>query len=485
MNETVSGRDTRIAVLLAVAAAAVFAATLQARLMSDGIWIVDFLHAPHHDRIPTHPLFWFVQWALAAVLPEVSVETLARATSVASGGLATGLVYLACRGLGATRAGAVGAALLLVASPAAWFFATTIEYHALQMAAAAVALCVAVFAPWERRGLALSLSTLAFAPAFLSHQVFALLGPGWVLLVAWLAARAGRPFGWRALVFGVGPLLLAGLLLPQYAVELWNGGGGLEFDRETAILSAYTGKFAPGAMIWSGWLMRLALLVPVALLGWLGLRRERRLRTALLVGVGFPWLVFITVYPLPERGGFFLGSGVLWAASASFARLTPATWFGAVLLQACLGWLSVREFDSAFDPAERAEQVRLALPEGGVLASLEDLAPSITRQVPEVTELDLVPLVRRALELGLSPELFATQLTGEWARGIEQTPVAIDRSYRFWVDRSDVVFDQDSESIRLRHEAYVDALEASCEERFDTVVFDHPSWPLLLLVPRS
>lgn len=481
-----SGRDTRLAAGLGLAVAAVFAATLQARLMSDGIWIVEFLHAPHHDRIPTHPLFWFVQWGLGAVFPGAAVETLARATSVAAGGLSASLVFLACRRLGAARTSAVGATLLLVASPAAWFFSTTIEYHALQMAAAAVAFCVTVFAPWERRGLALALSTAAFAPAFLSHQVFALLGPGWVLLVGWLAARAGRPFGWRGLVLGVGPLLLAGLLLPQFVVEAWNGGdGGLEFDRETAILSAYTGKFAPLAMVWSGWLTRLALLVPVAVLGWFGLRGERGLALALLVGVGFPWLVFVTVYPLPERGGFFLGSGVLWAALASFARLAPGAWVGAVLLQALLGWWSVRSFDSAFDPAERADQVRLALPEGGVLASLEDLAPRVTFDVPEVTELDLVPLVRKALELGITPELFAAQLTGEWERQLEELPVAVDRSYRFWVDRSDVVFDQDSESIRLRHEAYVDALEASVEERFEVTALDHPSWPLWRLEPRT
>ena len=174
---------------LALLTLGLFVALPMDRIFSDGLFLIRLVEAgptPYYNvaYVPLgyalhgvfEPVFgWSVDTALtvfSAILMSVGVW---------------GTVDLGLK-LGLGKAPLALSALLLLCSPGALFFGTTVEVHAMQFAGAAWAVNLA-WSARERLGFAAwRMLALAFAVAFLAHLSHAIILPG-----LWLLARRSKP----------------------------------------------------------------------------------------------------------------------------------------------------------------------------------------------------------------------------------------------------------------------------------------------------
>ncbi|MFT4709635.1 MAG: hypothetical protein ACI9D0_000119 [Bacteroidia bacterium] len=155
------------------------------RIFSDGLFLIQLVEAgpaPYYNvaYVPSG----FVLYRLLEPLVGWSVDTALTLFSAVLMALGVwGTLRLGLR-LGLRTGPLVVAGLLLLCSPGALFFGSTVEVHAMQFAGAAWALNLAWSAREKRGAAAWRLLALAFVVAFLAHLSNAIILPG-----LWLLAR--------------------------------------------------------------------------------------------------------------------------------------------------------------------------------------------------------------------------------------------------------------------------------------------------------
>ncbi len=475
--------DAMLALGLAVLGAGLFMWSAQTRMHGDASWMLVAL-AESGSGAFLHPLLYPVFRVVHGALGGEAAES-AYLVSHLAGGVGLGASYLLARGLRATRVGAVLSTLLLMGTPALWFFATTIEVHALQFAVSALAGCCVLFAPWRRPWLAAILSLAVLVPVHASHQFSVLMGFGWPALIRVAHERSGRKLSWVRAYAIWGPLALGVLVATQIGIGwLRHGALSLDVGAETTILSQYhdSGRFLE--MAWRGWIVCLGLLLPVAL--WGGLRTGRggvctaSERWTPLIFWLLPVLFLLFVYPVPERGGFTLGSApflAVWAAHALggvvLRGAMPVLALALVLGQLALGWSSVRAFDRGYDPDERLRIAREVLGGEGILFVGDHLAPVLHYFDPQLLEVDAVVGMRQAVEHGPDPrpELLEPLLRAH----VGQRGLAIDLSYGTAPDRRAFILNDPTTEDRR----WMDAFVAWVRAHYSTREHPDPWWPLL------
>jgi len=186
--------DVRIAGLLAVAGTLLFLASMQTPFWGDGRGLVDRIAEGEWQR---HHVFYLpLAHALDSVGGVVGLDVRGSLElfSALMTGFALGLFYLAARWLALPVHAALLGCALLATIPVNWWYATTVEIHALQLAACAGALL------WTTRASALgTLGTSALGPAVLlalltgSHLSGALAAPALALLALFGSGRWAWP----------------------------------------------------------------------------------------------------------------------------------------------------------------------------------------------------------------------------------------------------------------------------------------------------
>lgn len=463
-TRAVGRRDLGAALALAVATTLLYAATAQTRMHGDASWMVEAL--VERREVQVHVFAGWVYRMFTGVFSGVDPIRAAYWLSHLFAGVGCGAVFLLCRAFGAGRRAAAAATVLVAVSPALWFFATTVEVHALHFGVVATFACCVVFAPWRRPLVALALVCALFPLVYVSHQMSVWLGFGWVLLARASVERLGGRMRWREALLGVGPLLLFVLAAAIVWVGwLRSGRIGWDVGHEQRILEAYTASGYALEMAWRGWLLPLGCLVPLGIAACFrsrGAPPVRALAAAFLVP---PLLFLLFLYPVPERGGFFLGSVPFLALliSVGGGRRWTGLVLGACLLQAVWARTSIDAWDRGFDPRARAERLEQVLGERGVLLVADHRAPRISLYLPGWIEVSLLPLWTRG-----GDELVAEGVREALRRG----PVAVDLSYRVDAAREGFTLD---EVPRDPFWAELDALW----DRWDTTVHEDPFWPLL------
>jgi hypothetical protein len=470
-----------VALALALASYALYRLTCQARQYGDGPLLVSvFSSQPEGGAWWSHALYLPLASALWRAGEWTYPADVLRVLSSIPAALAVGLTYGLARGCGAARtAAALGAALLAV-SPGFWFFATTIELHALHAACVALCGCAILFAPW-RRPLAAALIAAAPLPLiYLSHQSGLLMGPGLVLLVQVARRRRGlAPLPLSILLLAVGPLFLAAALAALPIGAALNGepmahlfGVGVDtvrsFDRGFAWRS-----------LWDGWLQPLALVLPLAAAGVVRSRARGWMRIALL-GLCLPPLAFFLTWGLPERGGYALGPGPFLAVLAALAlpaSARPALALGALLiaLQSAFAWRELRAWDGpGWDERmrSRAQAVERLMPERGVLVGFDDRLQYVAELLPGVVEHAGYVALSGAVHSDQDPREFAEVVGRGLVRQCELAgrPVVVDLSHRTHAVERDP-----------RARAYLDALEDWLSAHCTVTRQSDPGWELLAL----
>ena len=157
------------------------------------------------------------------------------------------------------------------------------------------------------------------------------------------------------------------------------------FARETGLNSAL-----------EGWILPLGLVTPPFLTA-LALRRLRGWALAALLGLVLVPCGFFLAWGLAERGGYALPSLLFLAAAGAVVwqpttRARVALAGAALLVQAALGWVTLRSYDGPQwrEAAElRAAAAAQALPDGGYLVSLNVHAQNIEFHLYNARELNL------------------------------------------------------------------------------------------------
>lgn len=327
-----------------------------------------------------------------------------RALSIVGASLGVAGSYLIARGFDIERRGALAAALLLAVSYPVAFFGTTVEVQAVHFGAAAFVACVTLFAPWRKPALAMGLVALVFPLLYWTQQTSVLLGPGWVLLVQVGRVRVARPFRWRTLLFVVGPILLAMLLLAMAIGAHWQGR-----TFEDVVLAplkqveTHSIMPLPGHAWWHEWVKPLGLALPIGLVALCFARLGGWSRLALGVLL-VPSIGFFLSWGVVEDGGYFLPTdlflfvGVGWF----FARvLSSRIGWGvvgvALVVQAGLAVHRISAYDQGFDVEERVRIVRETVaeePGSAMFAAMSDYAPNIRIWMPELESIELWSLLR-------------------------------------------------------------------------------------------
>lgn len=318
---------------------------------------------------------------------------------LSSGCAAVGLggTFLVARAFGARRDGALVATLLLGASPALVFFATTVEIHAVHFAAVALVACVTLFAPWQRPALALALTALVFPLLYWTQQTAVLLGPGWLLLVQVARTRVAAPFRWTTLVFVVGPVLLTALFGALGVAALQRGVSLLDVIR-LPLEQVETQLEMPlaGSAWWNEWIRPLGVLVPAGLAACCVLR-ARSFEKLAIGALLLPGIAFFSWWGVCEDGGYFLSTDPFLVALVGLGWNRFGGSKGASLLaipllflQGSLSYQKVHAYDSRYDVEERMRLLGETIEEeeGSVLfVALSDYAPSARLWMPELDEL--------------------------------------------------------------------------------------------------
>jgi hypothetical protein len=393
-----------------------------------------------------------------------------------------GCTFALLRAFGLARAAACLGAGLLAFSPAYWFFSTQVEVHALHGACVAGCALVTLSVPWRRPIAAAAMTACVLPLLVLSHQSGALLGAGFLALTQHARRLHGRePFGWSALLLGLGPLYLLGVLA---GFPLSARLGRLS----TSSLVEGSGEMLSGfwvglsfANAWEGWLGAWGLLLPAALAGALSPSVSRWARAAPLLFV-LPSASFFLLWGLPEKGGYTLGSSMFVAvlAATGLARLGRRA-FGVGLallaLQAAWGFLALRAFDAPQWQRrleQRSEAIVSAFGSRGGVISLNLQFQYIEAVLPEVIELSLVEQLTVAVGKGGSSASFlqaaAPRLEALLAR--DDLPLLYDRGHLEVMER-----------VAPHTRGYSDALEAWLARRRRLVPVEGVDWPLVRLEP--
>lgn len=441
--ERLSARDWMLAAGLTVALAAFYRATFQERQYGDAALLVQaFLRYLDGQGQWGHVLYLpaarFLAWLLR---PESPVEAL-RLLSSLGVAISAGCVVLLARLWGARAPAAVVAALLFAFAPGPWFFATTVEVHALHAACVGVCVLTALLAPWKRKLPAALLVSATIPLLFFSHQSGILLGVGFVLLARWGRSRSGgTPFSAAELW-----LVLAPLFLAAFVGAIAFAAGSLENSMLTFLggtnttVRTFERAFELGGA-WDGWIVALGALTPLFLWALLS-RRLRGPGLTALAGLVLPPLVFFVLWGLPERGGYALPSALLLAAAGALALESPLRGRWAIAapllaLQVALGWTSLRAYD---DPswgernALRRTAVAEALPDGGALISINIHSQYIEYQLHRVHEVSLYDVFATSARAGHTPEEFVrrcAEILEPWLDG--PRALALDRDGALFV----------------------------------------------------
>ena len=473
-------RDRALAAGVFALLLVVYGLTFQERFTGDGTLLSNRFYF-HAGRDYPHVLYLPLCDLLARILPWPDPVGIPKLVSVVAGALGGALTYLVARGFGAGRGFSLAATGLLALSPAAWFFSTTTEVHALHWACVALAACAALYAPWKRPALALALVLATFPLGLLSHRSGAVLGLGWLLLMRRGRERVAEPFTWRTTLLLHGPVLLAWTLLWVSLANVWAAG---EFVLQTAAQERFLAAFQdpPGAetMLRDGLLAPYALLLPVAAIGLFG--RGTWMQRLAPVAIVLPAWAFFFHWGVSERGGYFLAGATFLAALAgrglSGARGRYGSRWGfalCVLLvaaQAFLGWRTVARHDRGFRVEDRVAQVEHALSGRGVIVSFLDMAPKIEIWSPFIVEAQGSTWASTALAEGATPESFRDDAVAVIQRALDGgLPVGIDLSYTR-------VTDEPALAQRL---PYIEAFVSEARLRWSTEEFEHEFWPILVL----
>ncbi len=473
------GAEWWLVPLWATAFALLYLAMLQERFYGDGPGLVGFVlrgSGKEYYNVLFVPLCrWLSDFA---GIDPMRVTHVISALSSAAG---VAFAWPVLRAFGLRPARATLGCLLLGLTPVVLFFATTSEVHALHLGRVSLCACVTLYAPWRRPWLALSLTALVFPLLYWSHVTAVLLGPGWVLLVQYARTRKDRPFSIGVLLAVVGPILLGALVLAIGLANLERFGS---FSLDTSDIAGQVGEYynPPKAnwMAWSGWLLPLLLLVPLAAIG---VRRGPRTGWGdlALLGLIVPSLVFFLVWGVAERGAYFSGTVVFWAgfAARGLPDLRPgrgrAVATALLLVQALVATYLVREHDQGWSPAERAQRVRECMGESGTLINCGNWAVSITEVMPDVVDAPFWDIVPRYEAAGASREEFATAVADQMGALIQQGPVGLDESYLRRAQDPVV-------ALRL---PWIEALVEELERRFDFERCPHEDWPMARMTLRS
>ncbi|MCC7396468.1 MAG: hypothetical protein IT455_05320 [Planctomycetes bacterium] len=475
--------DALVALLLALAAATLYAATGLGRIYgNDGAMLAKWTALPELAYGAYHnTLYLPAAGLLRHLLPDrlladtIGPLWLARSLSILPAALGLAFTFACCRLLGATRAASTFATTLLAVSPAMWFFGAAIEVHALHFLIVAFCAWVTLVAPWQRPGLALAITAAAFVLPYLSHQSAPTLGPGWILLVQCARRRRGPPFAWRTLL-GIGVVLLLALGFGHMLVQ-WQRGRGFSLDLGDTLhtVGVWRRTFHP-AVLNDALLAPFAVLVPLLVMAALRRDIDGWLRGAAGLTL-LPLLACVAWWGIPEHGGYLLGPAFLMAALLAALWTTlprRAATIGAaaaIAAQALAGWHDVREFDGeGFQLTDRVARVQQAIGERGFVLSCNDNAPPITIWLPAVQELNLGDLLAGGLD-----QPVATLLAG--SRTVLQLLAA---NPTFVLDRS---YTQRGDAPQRLHE-FMAGFEALLREQWQVEVRDDPSWPLWVLTRR-
>lgn len=419
--------DGGLALLLALGLALIYRATRQRWLWNDGFGLGPLLEWNPDGSWP-HPLYLPVVRALGRLLGETWPYGALQAASWLPGALAGAGLYLWLR---RTEQRAVAAAWSLVwaLAPLCWFFATTIEVHALH--AAAVALCapLCLALPWSRPALALPLAALTFLPVGASHLTAVLLLPGWWALCRLGAARQ-RPLApleaWLLL-----PGLLAGawlLTLLGSASSHWGGGLGHTVLR---ILEQIQRDTRGPSLAW----LQADLAAPLGYLTWipilcgaLWLLRRGPSAEALMAALWLlPTLAFTALWAVPNAGGYLLGlllplgqlaaqGGAALLANPRRRLLLPLMLLPCV---AWFGWRDNRAWTALYRAEARPERARAIAAQGpaaGLLLSFDPRRQPIGLDLPGVREFNAAPRCEAALASGRDPLDLARELRADLER---------------------------------------------------------------------
>lgn len=479
--------DALLAAVLTVVFGALYASNLQRWLWNDGFFVAEKLEWNESGLWP-HPAYLPLARVLNRLLPGPGPYEGLFATSWMPAALGLGVVYLLARGAGRSPAASGLAAALLGLTPVHWFFATTIEVHALHFWGVATAALVAQRAPWGRRAVAVALAVVSFALVPLTHLLAPLLGPGWLVWCETWAKRAGAPLGAKRVVFVLAPLFVV-VGLGAFALTslfYWKDSvvGGI---RGTA--GQIAEHMQPSALVWwrdDVWLPAQLYLVAALLGGWWLWRRERA-SALVLVALVVPLLVFTAWWAVPNEGGYLLGAtpflalAVAAGADALRRRLGVLALAVVALASAVPLGLSAWEKGNAWRAVhaeqlrdERAEQVRLVLGDEGVLVAFDTWKQPIGLDLVGIRERQLIKTVEGAFRDAVGPEDLGSWLAYDLKLFAEAHPegVALELLYR------------DLGRVNAVLRPYTDSLERELAKHVVLEEFPHPRWPMARMKPR-
>lgn len=303
-------RDLLEAVVVAGLAVLLFAVVFQERLFGDGpLQLLSY----RRGEATGHALHFQLVQVLGAL--GLGVTTAARAASYLPAGLALGLFHLALTSLGYARTSARVGVLALALTPSAFFFATSIEVHGLQLFGACLGFLLAAIV--VRTETSLAGRVLAFIGAALAlaltHPMNAPAGAG-LLALAFVGLRSAG-VAWRRILLGGTALALvaltAGAWMTYHYIQRHNFEDGTllaTFRWHPSITSDQSGLPMPLHNLVEAVLRPVAWLWLPGLLGLAALWRcPQRRGLALGLTLWFVPLVVLLAGPeFHERGAYFL-----------------------------------------------------------------------------------------------------------------------------------------------------------------------------------
>lgn len=242
-----------MAVSLGLAVLALYAATrasawdLPTIFSMDGAELVIASRGLGIDHPPGHPLYLLLGY-LFTRLPFGSPDAGVVAVSVAAGAAAIALVFLAALELTGRRLPAIVAALALGLAPIFWLHATIIEVYALQAAALALFVMLAVGAVRRRSARWLASAALAFGLLAATNPLLAVLVvPILVVAIAGSDVLRLAPLERRRAMVGAALGLVAGLLPFLYIP--WRLAAAGSYVNDIVVVSGYPLQ----SLTWYAW----------------------------------------------------------------------------------------------------------------------------------------------------------------------------------------------------------------------------------------
>ncbi len=335
---TVDRRDLGLGLALGLGSFALFRATEQVLLFHDAVFFRRILEEGRwgYSHLLWLPTLQVLRWGTEAAGIEVESRDLLFFVSAASGGAIVASSFAIARAL-LSRMAATLLSLLLVATPAVWFQASSACIHAFHGAFAAAAFALVYrLRPGDGVGRRLGAGTaMALLPA--SHLAGAFLVPGYLAFAAWRGGRVRRDPLRRGL-----PLLAPSLL--GLGVVVWltasarSGRGGLPVEKVVRAALASPLAYLPEGIAQAA--RSMPFLGGLGLLGWAaGSSRRKGLLPFLLVLV--PLFLGVSLWVQDLTGAYYLGAtGVLCVGAARawrfLARLGSGRAVASAALAACV-----------------------------------------------------------------------------------------------------------------------------------------------------